>query len=160
LLRTEESAWHRTPASLCRCRYKISHLSHLPALFVENEQLKLKRAEVFTKMCRSVAGPRPTTASVQDWTSGQCGDWLEHDVSLPEHVPLFEGAGIDGAKLLCLDEPKLTSLGIDDVDCEIILARLQLLERIDRRSKSSSHRPVTTMLSAAVLYETPVEPNQ
>ena len=141
----------------CRCRYKISHLSQLPALLVENEQLKLKRAEVFTKMRRLVAGPRPTLASVQDWTSGQCGDWLEHDVSLPELVPLFAGAGIDGGKLLCLDQPKLKSLGVDDVDCEIILARLQLLERMDRRSKSSWHHPMTTMLSAAVVFETPVK---
>ena len=94
-------------------------------------------------------------ASVQDWTGRQCAEWLEHDVDLLEHVPLFMGAGIDGSKLLRLDEPKLKSLGIDDVDCEVILARLQLLERMDRRSKSSWQRPAETISSGAVLYDTP-----
>ena len=94
-------------------------------------------------------------AGVQDWTGRQCAEWLEHDVNLLEHVPLFMGAGIDGGKLLRLDEPKLKSLGIDNVDCEIILARLQLLERMDRRSKSSWQRPAETISSGAVLYDTP-----
>ena len=109
---------------------------------------------VFTEMQRgrSVAGPMP--ASVQDWTGRQCAEWLEHDVDLLEHVPLFMGAGIDGSKLLRLDEPKLKSLGIDDVDCEVILARLQLLERMDRRSKSSWQHPAETISSGAVLYDT------
>ena len=98
-------------------------------------------------------------ASVQDWTDRQCSEWLTRDANLPEHVPLFMGAAIEGGKLLRLDEPKLKSLGIDDIDCEIILARLQLLERMDRRSKSSWQRPLTTLLSGAVLYETPVDTN-
>ncbi len=106
---------------------------------------------VFTEMQRgrSVAGPR-----VQDWTGRQCAEWLEHDANLLEHVPLFMGAAIDGSKLLRLDEPKLQSLGIDDVDCEVILARLQLLERLDRRSKSSWQHPAETISSGAVLYDT------
>ena len=45
------------------------------------------------------------------------------------------GAGIDGGKLLRLDEPKLKALGIDDIDGEIILARLQLLVRVGREVK-------------------------
>jgi len=51
-------------------------------------------------------------------------------------VPLFMGAGIDGGKLLRLDEPKLKALGIDDIDGEIILARLQKLERASSRANS------------------------
>ena len=107
---------------------------------------------VFTEMQRgrSVAGP-----SVQDWTGRQCAEWLEHDANLLEHVPLFMGAAIDGSKLLRLDEPKLKSLGIDNVDCEVILARLQLLEKMDRRSKSCRQRPAETISSGAVLYDTP-----
>jgi hypothetical protein len=96
-------------------------------------------------------------ASVHDWTGRQCAEWLEQDVSLLEHVPLFMGAGIDGSNLLHLDEPKLKSLGIDDIDCEIIVARLRLLERMDCRSKSSWQRPAETSSSGAVLYNTQVD---
>ena len=45
------------------------------------------------------------------------------------------GGAIDGGKLLRLDEPKLKALGIDDIDGEIILARLELLERVSREVK-------------------------
>jgi hypothetical protein len=66
-------------------------------------------------------------------------------------VPLFMGAGIDGGKLLRLDEPKLKALGIDDIDSEIILARLELLVRAYRRSQPTSQRP--SLSASAVLYE-------
>ncbi len=61
------------------------------------------------------------------------------------------GAGIDGIKLLRLDEPKLKALGIDDVDGEIILARLELLARAYRRSQPTSQR--ASLSASAVLYE-------
>jgi hypothetical protein len=72
--------------------------------------------------------------SVQDWTDWRCAEWLAHEVNLPEHVPLFMGGAIDGGKLLRLDEPKLKALGIDETDGEIILARLQRLERTNSRN--------------------------
>ncbi len=53
---------------------------------------------------------------------------------MPEHVQLFIGGAIVGGKLLGLDEPKLKALGIDEIDCEIILARLQRLERTNSRN--------------------------
>ena len=59
---------------------------------------------------------------------------------------------IDGSKLLRLNEPKLKALGLDDADCEIILARLQLLERMYRRSQTVSQRP--SISTASVLNET------
>ena len=71
---------------------------------------------------------------VQDWTDRRCAEWLRHEVNLPEHVPLFMGGAIDGGKLLRLDEPKLKALGIDETDGEIILARLQRLERTNSRN--------------------------
>jgi hypothetical protein len=124
-------------------------------LIGERAQLSRERAVAFTEMQRSrtVDGNRPTIGDVQDWTDRQCADWLQYDVDLPEHMPLFMGAGIVGSKLLRLDEPKLKALGFDAVDGEIILARLQQLERADRRSKSKWQR----RSSGAVLYETPVE---
>ena len=72
--------------------------------------------------------------SVQDWTDRRCAEWLAHEVNLPEHVPLFMGGAVDGGKLLGLDEPKLKALGIDGTDGEIILARLQRLERTNSRN--------------------------
>jgi hypothetical protein len=66
-------------------------------------------------------------------------------------VPLFMGAGIDGGKLLRLDEAKLKALGIDDIDGEIILARLQLLVRAYCRSQPTSQR--ASLSASAVLYE-------
>ena len=124
-------------------------------LIAERAQLSRERVVAFTEMQRgrTVDGNRPTIGDVQDWTGEQCADWLQYDVDLPEHVPLFMGGAIDGSKLLRLDEPKLQALGIDAADSEIILARLQLLERADRRSKSKWQRPS----SGSVLYETPVE---
>ena len=116
-----------------RCRYKItSHLRNLPALFQEKEQLNEERARACADFQQNASAPVSNQAQsdVQDWTDRRCADWLKYDVDLPEHVPLFMGAGIDGGKLLRLDEPKLKALGIDDVDGEIILARLQLLVRV------------------------------
>jgi hypothetical protein len=123
------------------CRYKISHLWQLPALFAKKEQLNEERARTFTDFQRTASAPRfPVSklaqSGVQDWADRRCADWLKHDVNLPEHIPLFIGAGIDGGKLLRLDEPKLTALGIDAADCEIILARLQKLERASSRANS------------------------
>ena len=112
----------------------------MPALFAEREQLGKARVRAFTETqrARSVADSKPALGGVEDWTDRCCAAWLVHVVNLPEHVPLFMGGAIDGGKLLRLDEPKLQALGIDDVDGEIILARLQLLERTDRRN--SEHR--------------------
>jgi hypothetical protein len=136
-----------------RCRYKISHLWELPALFAEKEQLRQERADTFeTHRGRSVAQSVLGLGNVQDWTERHCADWLEYDVNLPEHVPLYMGGAIDGGKLLRLNEPKLKALGIDDVDGEIILARLQLLERMYRRSQTVPRRP--SISTASVLYET------
>ena len=98
-----------------------------------------------------VAQSKPALGGVQDWTDRRCAEWLRHEVNLPEHVPLFMGGAIDGGKLLRLDEPKLKALGIDDIDCEIILARLQLLDRMYRRSQTVSQRP--SLSTAAVLYD-------
>ena len=128
-------------------------------LIGERAQLSRERVVAFTEMQRgrTVDGNMPTIGGVQDWTDRHCADWLKHDVSLPEHVPLFIGGAIDGGKLLRLDEPKLKALGIDAADCEIILARLQLLERADRRSTSKWQRPSKSTSSGAVLYDTPVE---
>ena len=89
---------------------------------------------------------------VQDWTDRQCADWLKWVVNLPEHVPLFMGGAIDGGKLLRLNGPKLQALGIDDADCEIILARLQLLERMYRRSQTMSQR--LSLSTSSVMHET------
>ena len=125
-----------------RPRYKISHLWELPALFAEKEQLRRERVEAFERhRGRSVAQSMLGLGDVQDWTDRQCADWLKWVVNLPEHVPLFMGGAIDGGKLLRLNEPKLQALGIDDADGEIILARLQLLERMYRRSLTVSQRP-------------------
>ena len=49
-----------------------------------------------------------------------------------EHVPAFAKATINGGRLLYLDKPQIKALGMDDIDCEIVLARLQLLHRQDR----------------------------
>ena len=124
-------------------------------LIGERAQLHRERVVAITEMQRgrTVDGNRPTIGDVQDWTDRHCADWLKYDVDLPEHVPLFMGGAIDGGKLLRLDEPKLKALGINGADWEIILARLQQLERADRRSKSKWQRHS----SGAVLYETPVE---
>ena len=118
-----------------RCRYKITHLWELPALFAEKEQLRQERVEAFEMhQGRSVAQSMPGLGDVQDWTDRQCADWLKYVVNLPEHVPLFMGGAIDGGKLLSLDEPKLKALGIDETDGEVILARLQRLERTNSRN--------------------------
>ena len=136
-----------------RCRYKISHLWQLPALFEEKEELNEERARACADFQQNASArvPNQAQSSVQDWTDRRCADWLKYDVDLPEHVPLFMGGAIDGGKLLRLDEPKLQALGIDDADCEIILARLQLLERMYRRSQTVSQRP--SLSTASVLYE-------
>ena len=128
-------------------------------LIGERAQLHRERVVAITAMQRgrTVDGNRPTIGDVQDWTDRHCADWLKYDASLPEYVPLFMGGAIDGGKLLRLDEPKLKALGIDATDCEIILARLQLLERADRRSKSTCQRPSKSTSTGAVLYETPLE---
>jgi hypothetical protein len=128
-------------------------------LIGERAQLSRERVVAFTEMQRgrTVDGNRPTFGDVQDWTDEQCADWLKYDVDLPEHVPLFMGGAIDGGKLLRLDESKLKALGINAADGEIILARLQLLERADRRSKSTWQRPSKTTSSGSVLYEAPAE---
>ena len=125
-------------------------------LFQEKEQLREERARAFTHFQRTTSASVSNQAQsrVQDWTDRHCADWLKYDVNLPEHVPLFMGGAIDGVKLLRLDEPKLKALGIDAADCEIILARLQLLERAFRRSQSMSQRPSPS--KSAVLYETTV----
>ena len=138
-----------------RSRYKItSHLRNLPALFQEKEQLNEEWARVCADSQRTASARVSDQAQsgVQDWTNRRCADWLKYDVDLPEHVPLFMGARIDGDKLLRLDEPKLKALGIDDIDGEIILARLQLLVRAYRRSQSTSQR--ASLSTSAVLYET------
>jgi hypothetical protein len=125
----------------------------LPALFAEKEQLRQERADAFEiHRGRSVAQSMLGLGDVQDWTDRQCVDWLKYVVNLPEHVPLFMGGAIDGGKLLRLNEPKLQALGINNADCEIILARLQLLERMYRRSQTVSQRP--SLSTASVLYET------
>ena len=137
-----------------RCRYKITlHLRQLPALFQEKQQLNEERARAFTDFQRTASArvPNQAQSDVQDWTDRRCADWLKYDVDLPEHVPLFMGAGIDGGKLLRLDEPKLKALGIDDIDGEIILARLQLLVRAYCRSQPTSQR--ASLSASAVLYE-------
>jgi hypothetical protein len=136
-----------------RCRYKISHLWQLPDLFQEKEQLREERARGFIHFQRTASARASNQAQsgVEDWPVRHCADWLKYDVDLPEHVPLFMGAGIDGGKLLRLDEPKLKALGIDDIDCEIILARLQLLEHAFRRSQPTSQRP--SLPTSAVLHE-------
>ena len=124
-------------APTCRsCRYKISHLWQLPALFAEKEQLGKERVRAFTETqrARSVAGSKPALGGVRNWTDRRCAEWLRHEVNLPEHVPLFMGGAIDGGKLLGLDEPKLKALGIDETDGEIILACLQRLERTNSRN--------------------------
>ena len=122
-------------------------------LIGERAQLSRERVVAFTEMQRgrTVDGNMPTIGGVQDWTDRHCADWLKHDVSLPEHVPLFMGGAIDGGKLLRLDEPKLKALGIDDIDGEIILARLELLERAYRRSQPTLQR--ASRSASAVLYE-------
>ena len=153
-----ESEWRSHSAGRtdrrCTGRYKISHLWELPALFAEKEQLRQERADAFEMhQGRSVAQSMLGLGDVQDWTDRQCADWLKYVVNLPEHVPLFMGGAIDGGKLLRLDEPDLQALGINAADSEIILARLQLLERADRRSKSKWQRHS----SGAVVYETPVQ---
>ena len=136
-----------------RCRYKISHLWQLPALFEEKTQLNEERVRAFTDFQRNSSArvPNQAQSGVQDWTDRRCADWLKYDVDLPEHVPLFMGAGIDGGKLLRLDEPKLKALGIDDIDGEIILARLELLVRAYRRSQPTLQR--ASLSASAVLYE-------
>jgi hypothetical protein len=142
--------WHSVAATERTCRYKItSHLRQLPALFEEKEQLNEERARAFTDFQQNASArvPNQAQSGVHDWTDRRCADWLKYDVDLPEHVPLFMGAGIDGGKLLRLDEPKLKALGIDDIDGEIILARLELLARAYRRSQRAS------LSTSAVLYE-------
>ncbi len=153
-----QSAWQQAPAACRRCRYKISHLWQLPMLIGERAQLSRERVVAFTEMQRgrTVDGNMPIIGDVQDWTDRHCADWLKYDVDLPEHVPLFMGGAIDGGKLLCLDEPKLKALGINAADCEIILARLQQLERVYHRSQSTSQRPSLSTSSGVVLYGTPV----
>lgn len=115
-------------------RYKISHLWKLPALFAAKAQLNEERAAAFSKMhlSRSVPVPPRPTGGVCDWTGGRCVEWLEREVNLPEHVPAFAKATINGGRLLYLDKPQIKALGMDDIDCEIVLARLQLLHRQDR----------------------------
>ena len=131
-----DCGWALVPSSSQQrqgCRYKIAHLGLLPALFAEKEQLNKERASAFDKIRHDhSSGPRsalPALASrVQQWSEIRCAEWLRHEVSLPEHVPVFLGS-IDGSKLMCLDESTLLALGIDAIDSEIILAHLQLLDR-------------------------------
>ena len=150
-----ESEWrsHSAGRTDRRCRYKITHLWELPALFAEKKQLRQEWADAIEMhQGRSVAQSMLGLGDVQDWTDRQCADWLKWDVNLPEHVPLFMGGAIDGGKLLRLNGPKLQALGIDDADGEIILARLQLLERMYRRSQTMSQR--LSFSTSSVLYET------
>ena len=150
-----ESEWQSPSAGRTdrRCRYKITHLWELPALFAEKKLLRQEWADAIEMhQGRSVAQSMLGLGDVQDWTDRQCAEWLTRDVNLPEHVPLFMGAGIEGGKLLRLDEPKLKSLGIDDIDCEIILARLQLLERMYLRSQTVSQR--LSLSTSSVMHET------
>ena len=137
-----------------RCRYKITlHLRQLPALFQEKQQLNEEWARVCADFQRTASArvSNEAPSGIQGWTNRRCADWLKYDVDLPEHVPLFMGGAIDGGKLLRLDEAKLKALGIDDIDGEIILARLQLLVRAYRRSQPTSERP--SLSASAVLYE-------
>jgi hypothetical protein len=142
-----------------RCRYKISHLWELPALFEEKAQLNQERVQAFAQLQRGRSVAKlAQTLNVHAWTDRHCADWLKYDVNLPEHVPLFMGGAIDGGKVLHLDEAKLKALGIDDIDCEIILARLQLLGLVHRRSQLRSQLPSKppgpSLGYVAVLYET------
>ncbi len=93
-------------------------------------------------MQRGVSAPDSASGlgGVHTWTDRRCAEWLRHEVNLPEHAPLFMGGAINGDSLLRLDEPKLKALGIGDVDCEVILARLQRLERAHRHAQSNSQR--------------------
>ena len=159
--------WLVVPPIRPRCRMKFLNLWKLPELIMEKARLNQEwvRALTQNQAAQSVNDSKPALAGIQDWTDRRCAEWLAHEVKLPEHVPLFRGAAINGSKLLRLDERKLKALGIDDIDSEIILARLQRLERecareslhrvVSPRPKSKSRGlPQTMSLGEGVLSET------
>ena len=117
----------------------MSHLWVLPSLFKQKEELNKERLQLLTGMLRPSCTSRQPTGSIYEhqWSTKRCAEWLTQEVNLPEHVPAFTRATVCGAELLRLDEARLKALGVDAIDSEIILARVQFLKRQVEKSRGN-----------------------